>query len=251
MTYTIENNTQYGSIEVYFDGKPAQDIRDALKLLRFRWHGVKKCWYGFAAESTVRDTILTACEGEDTVITDGYLGATAVYGAKSREYLHGSDLSAAIRADLKAAGIKGVTVSCKTYAGGQSVTATMTTTAADLVALDEYVNNYRIRPTDHWICTVDEPAGILVDKYFYDMDEEQQETTRKAAAEYEHNQAATKYRTLNHYHLDRHTEYTEAFMQKVKTVNKIISAYRYDDSNSMVDYFDTNFYYDIKVKPSK
>ena len=182
MTYEITQNTQYGSIEVYFDGKPAQAIRDALKLLRFRWHGVKKCWYGFAAETTVRNTILEACEGEDTVVTDGYLGATAVYGAKSREYLHGSDLSAAIRADLKAAGIKGVTVSCKTYAGGQSVTATIKTTPADLVTLDEYVNNYRIRTGDHWVYTAENPAGILVDTYFYQMDAEQQETTRKAAA---------------------------------------------------------------------
>ena len=83
------------------------------------------------------------------------------------------------------------------------------------------------------------------------MDEEQQEITRKAAAEYEHNRAATQYRTLNQYHLDRYTEYTEAFMQKVKTVNKIISAYRYDDSNSMVDYFETNFYYTINFSPIK
>lgn len=36
----------------------------------------------------------------------------------------------------------------------------------------------------------------------------------------------------------------------MKKVNEIICAYRYDESNGMVDYFDTNFYYDIYTKPA-
>lgn len=46
MKYTITENKQYKGIEVYFDGKPSEDIRAALKAMRFRWHSVKKCWYG-------------------------------------------------------------------------------------------------------------------------------------------------------------------------------------------------------------
>ena len=34
----------------------------------------------------------------------------------------------------------------------------------------------------------------------------------------------------------------------VQAANQIIKAYNSDDSNAMVDYFDTNFYYDIKIK---
>lgn len=36
----------------------------------------------------------------------------------------------------------------------------------------------------------------------------------------------------------------------IKKANAIISAYRYDESNPMVDYFDTNFYYYICTKPT-
>lgn len=57
MNYTITNNTQFNSIEITFDGKPAQEIRDALKALRFRWHSVKKCWYGYTDEATARAAI--------------------------------------------------------------------------------------------------------------------------------------------------------------------------------------------------
>lgn len=57
MTYTITNNPEFNSIEILFDGKPSEDVRSALKALRFRWHGVKKVWYGYADEATTRKTI--------------------------------------------------------------------------------------------------------------------------------------------------------------------------------------------------
>lgn len=57
MTYTINHNNQFNSIEIAFDGKPSEEIRTALKNLKFRWHSVKSIWYGFADEQTVREAI--------------------------------------------------------------------------------------------------------------------------------------------------------------------------------------------------
>ena len=57
MTYTITKDQQYNSIEISFDGKPSEAIRTALKEMRFRWHGVKKVWYGYATEEAVRAAI--------------------------------------------------------------------------------------------------------------------------------------------------------------------------------------------------
>lgn len=48
MTYTITENPSFNSLEITFDCKPEQAIRDALKALRFRWHKIKKVWYGYA-----------------------------------------------------------------------------------------------------------------------------------------------------------------------------------------------------------
>lgn len=64
MEYTITKNDQYNSVEVVFNGKPAEAVRDALKALRFRWHGVKKCWYGYKDEAEVRAAIDGAESGE-------------------------------------------------------------------------------------------------------------------------------------------------------------------------------------------
>ena len=54
MTYTITKNADFNSLEIAFDGKPSEAIRDVLKAMRFRWHGVKKVWYGYKTEEEVR-----------------------------------------------------------------------------------------------------------------------------------------------------------------------------------------------------
>ena len=59
-TYTITTNAAYNSIEISFTTKPSDAIRDALKALKFRWHGVKKVWYGYTTEEEARAAIESA-----------------------------------------------------------------------------------------------------------------------------------------------------------------------------------------------
>lgn len=58
--YTINTNTEFNSTEISFEGKPTEAIRDALKALRFRWHSVKKVWYGYKT----REEVEAAIKGE-------------------------------------------------------------------------------------------------------------------------------------------------------------------------------------------
>ena len=58
--YTIAKNSEYGSIEIRFSSKPSEAIRDALKLLRFRWNRSKGVWYGFRAAEDVRKALENA-----------------------------------------------------------------------------------------------------------------------------------------------------------------------------------------------
>lgn len=251
MTYTIEKNAEYGSLEVYFADKPSQMILDALKLLRFRWHSVKKCWYGFAEESKLRDTICNASADDNGVIvTDGYMGATAIYGTKSNRRLYGADLSAAIRQEFKAAGLKGVSIRCSSYSCGQHLYITVKTSNSDFVNRDEYIAAYRPSYGMGWIPLGDHES-IHVDEFFALDPNGDGENIRRAAAAYAYKIATTGSQQINHYHLDKYTEYTAAMLEKLRKINEIVAAYRYDDSNSQVDYFDTNFYYTISVKPSK
>lgn len=64
MTYTIANNTQFNSTEITFDGKPSEKVRTVLKEMHYRWHSVKKVWYGYKDEETIRKAIDNAENGK-------------------------------------------------------------------------------------------------------------------------------------------------------------------------------------------
>lgn len=59
--YTITSNEAFNSLEISFNEKPGEAIREALKALKFRWHGVKKVWYGYSD----RETVEKALKGEE------------------------------------------------------------------------------------------------------------------------------------------------------------------------------------------
>lgn len=56
-SYTIRPNEQYGSLEITFDSKPSQAVRDALKVNKFRWNGKKGVWYGKTDQKTIVDAL--------------------------------------------------------------------------------------------------------------------------------------------------------------------------------------------------
>lgn len=47
MKYSIKKNEKYNSIEIKFDAKPAEDVRNTLKQNHFRWNRKTQVWYGY------------------------------------------------------------------------------------------------------------------------------------------------------------------------------------------------------------
>lgn len=248
MTYEIRSNAQFNSSEIYFDGKPSEAILTALKNMKFRWHAAKKCWYGYAAEHKIISAILETSTEEDpaTVVTDGYLGGGAIYGSKSNLHLYGSDLAKAIRTDLKSAGIKGVTIASK----HGNIQATMTVTESDRIPFDRFLADYKIKGSFGWVdYTDDNGMRKTVSVYdYYALPEDLKERIRIDHAEREYKRDYCTNAMLNHYHLDKYDGFTPEFISKVHKVLDIIEAYHYDESNAMVDYFNTNFYIYIYTK---
>lgn len=247
-SYRIEKNAQYNSNEIYFESKPAAEVLTALRGLKMRWNPKKGCWYGFAAQNDILAAIGEHDNELGGTISEGYLGATRWDGNKSIQHLYGSDLSKAIREELKAQGIKGVSVSCKTFTGGQEITVKVKAAAEDFTDREEYINDYAagkygLRAT--WFYTED-GESVHRDNLFSLSDEEQRRIIRSHAAR-EYDSAVSGRTDINHYRIDDNKIYTEAFRVKLHRINDVLDAYHYDDSNSMVDYFDTNFYRNITV----
>lgn len=86
MEYSIKRNEAFNSLEVTFDGKPSEAVRNALKALKFRWHGVKKLWYGYTDEETLR----AAIDGKPAQKTEKSAEKANKYGVKVGDLFHAS-----------------------------------------------------------------------------------------------------------------------------------------------------------------
>lgn len=64
--YTITRNEEHNGIEIAFDSIPNSATRVALKGLGFKWHSVKKVWYGKQEHETA---VLQLLGGEQTAET--------------------------------------------------------------------------------------------------------------------------------------------------------------------------------------
>lgn len=57
MNYEIRKNTTFNSNEIYFESVPEKAVRENLKKLGFRYHGLLHCWYGYKSEDQIRKAI--------------------------------------------------------------------------------------------------------------------------------------------------------------------------------------------------
>ena len=63
--FTISDNVEHGSLEISFDGKPSEAVRNVLKQNKFRWHKAKKVWYGYGNREDITNTLRAAYEAEN------------------------------------------------------------------------------------------------------------------------------------------------------------------------------------------
>lgn len=59
---TITKNEQYNSFEVIFDGKPDEATRSTLKANGYRWHSLRRLWYGYKDIARELDSATTSRE---------------------------------------------------------------------------------------------------------------------------------------------------------------------------------------------
>lgn len=64
---TMTLNSQFNGIELTFAGKPAEEIREAMKAAGFRWHRQKKLWY--AKQTAERVALAEKLSGQATTGT--------------------------------------------------------------------------------------------------------------------------------------------------------------------------------------
>lgn len=191
-----------------------------------------------------------------TTASDGYMGAIKTTGSKSRVYLGDAELSKQIRQALQAVlapelSKSDVRVRKESYSMGRSIHITLRLDKNKYAPTrDEYkavvIENVK-RQRYNWIQNGD--GKDVFHEAYWSMTDEQKRKAEQATAE---QQAIWNYDRdtvdINQYHIDKEDMLTEDGKKIVEVANQVIKAFNYDDSNSMVDYFDTNFYYNLNVE---
>lgn len=191
-----------------------------------------------------------------TEASDGYMGAIKTTGSKSQVYLRDAELSKQIRQALQ--GVlapelrkSDIRVRKEGYSMGRTIYVTLRLDKAKYAPTrDEYkasvVENIK-RNRYNWIRT--EEGKDIFHEYYWTMPDKEK---RKAEAATSEQYAVWNYdrgtTDINQYHIDTEELLNDDGKKIVSVANQVVKAFNYDDSNAMVDYFDTNFYYDIKVE---
>ena len=263
MTYTITENPAFNSLEISFDGKPAQEVRDALKALKFRWHAVKKVWYGYSDENTVRAAIdggkveSKPAENKPAKINlDGL--------EKNKKTCYGAEFAAVLRSDLKARGVTGVTIRCNRSGYTDSITATIALSADDFRSAEECAarDGWKLFFTKQEANSLPELNGVSYSPW----NRGNESDTRKyitCGSRYDDNSADSNAHILRAFwlyqienfsvfthHMDAksHIALTSAAFERVAAIVSIIQSYNWDRSDSMTDYYDVGFYFDVDIK---
>lgn len=193
-----------------------------------------------------------------TVASDGYLGAIKTTGSKSVIYLRDAELSKQIRLALQAVlapelSKSDVKVRKESYSMGRTIHITLRLDKSKYAPTrDEYkqivIDNVK-RDRYTWIKKDDEDSKGTFHEAYRSMTEDEKRKAEQATAE---QQAVWNYdrdtTDINQYHIDNEEMLNDEGKEIVRVANQVVKAFNYDDSNAQVDYFDTNFYYNLKVE---
>ena len=191
-----------------------------------------------------------------TTASDGYIGAIKTTGSKSQVYLGDAELSKQIRQALQGVlapelSKSDVRVRKESYSMGRTIHITLRLDKNKYAPTrDEYkqivIENVK-RQRYNWIQNGD--GKEVFHEAYWGMTEDEKRKAEQATAEqraiWDWNRDTVD---INHYHIDKEDMLTEDGKEIVRVANRVIKAFNYDDSNAQVDYFDTNFYYNLKVE---
>lgn len=240
--YTITTNSKFNSREIKFENKPDANVLTALKDLKMRWNPKRGIWYGFATETEIENAILKNEKKEHYIIeNDGYLGGGGYIGNNYKTWHSDQELKKLLINDFKKIEIK-TTIRCKNL-----IHITVCADDTWIVSKDEYIKNFTFEGIN-WL--YDSDGDMFHINKYYELPSDKRENIKNATAKRYYNNRL-KYNgeiDINKYHIDTDELLTEKAKNKLQEMIKIITSYNYDESNSMVDYFSTGFYYDIALK---
>jgi len=205
-------NSELNGVEMYFEGKPVQTIIDSLKALKFRWNGLKKCWY--AKQSA--ETIAVAQKYSNIEIATETITST-----------------------------KAINKNISLWNRVQFIEGKEDTSKYDYRYVGSNYSGLTVKDTAKIIRTNLKKQFPEV-KFSVTSDRNSLDITIKSSPycndklEYNSELECIDYREFE-------KEHNKELIAIKKYCSNLLSSYNYDDSDSQSDYFNTHFYNNVKI----
>lgn len=254
--YRIEDNAQFKSKEIYFDGIPSVKTRDNLKALKFRWHGQKKCWYGFATNEQIAEACGDILRIPEVKAVDPGTLYAGWEGGKARTWHSEQELKKFILDDCKKVGIK-ASIRFKRAGYLTAFIMTVTIKPEHIKSFEEFKKNFNINRQHFsgWLQYEESFEGrsttkdIHIEKFLAMPEgEEKQNLLERIIRKAYDNAVQSLTCNSNRFYDDGCEILTAEGNEIFKTVHDIVASYNRDCSNSMIDYFDRDIYDDYAFK---
>lgn len=254
MQYTTKNNEEYNSTEIYFDAKPDEQTRDALKKNGFRWHSVKKCWYGKKTTEDVAAILgaeqAAAEELPASVVVDPGSLYEGIEGGNYNKWSGYDDLKEKLAAIFKRDGIK---VSMKRERAGYLLAIRFTVTLSPdcFMPYDEWREKFfgeALRSS--WLYYTDEDGKtreIFAEKFWAINDADEREKLAENIRRTFYDMERRRITRGDEIH-GKTTTLAAGALAKLDRVRAVVGSFNRDCSNGMIDYFDRAIYDDYCVK---
>ena len=255
MTYTITKNEKFNSIEIQFDSKPSETVRNALKKLKFRWLKPRGIWYGYTDAETAENAIKNA-DTDDALIIPGSkeVDPGTLYagweGGNNHKWRDDKELKSCLLSDFRKAGIK-ATIRFNRAGHLTSITATMTIYADEIKSFDEWVGDndfYNLTRGWGWLSWTDEDGhhDIFAERFYYDISDDERERLKPLILQHVYKCHVDRLTTSD---TKDETILKDSARTRFDLLKTIVASYNRDCSNAMIDYFDRAIYdnYSFKI----
>lgn len=250
--YRVIDNDQFNSKEIYFDGIPGVKTRDSLKALKFRWHGQKKCWYGYATDEQIKEACGDVLVIPETKIVEPGSLYQGWEGGNAHVWHNDQELKKLILDDCKRVGIK-ASIRFKNAGYLTSFIMTISISSDHIKTYEEYKKEFNIyRHGGIWPGYIDGDGNyksIHIDQFEAIEDPAEKAELLEKITRHSYDMEVSDLTHSKYYSHDGRLVLTDAGNEIFKTVYDIVSSYNHDQSNGMIDYFDRSIYdsYTFKI----
>jgi hypothetical protein len=206
-------NNELNGVELYFEGKPVQSIIDSLKALKFRWNRAKLCWYAKQSAETIAEAQKYSDSEIHTEVKEIKKVKKNISLWDRLQFVEGNADNSEMKRDYK-------------FIGSNYTGLSVKETAKEIRS-----HLRKLFPEVKFSVTSDY-NGIDVEIKSSPYCNEKLEYSRELSC--------TDYRNFER-------ENNKELIAIKKYCEQLLNSYRFDDSDSMTDYFNTNFYGNVSI----